>query len=61
MKKREYFCEDAFLHNPVASAHDCTGFSPTQSYTEEEAESKAQLCDVPASSEDGGEATPPAR
>ncbi len=60
-KKRNWLCKDAFLNNPVASAQECTGFSPTKSYTEEEAESKAQLCDVPASSSDGGDAKPPAR
>lgn len=59
--KRKFPCKDAFLHNPVASAQDCTGFSPTQSYTEEEAESKSRLCNVPASSSDGDEAKPPAR
>ncbi len=62
MKKKQAFpCKDAFLHNPVASAQDCTGYSPTKSYTETEAESKSQLCDVPASSSDGGEAAPPAK
>ncbi|MBR5500123.1 MAG: hypothetical protein IKV74_01200 [Clostridia bacterium] len=60
-KKQRYLCKDAFLHNPVASAQDCTGFSPTKSYTEEEAESKSQLCNVPATGSDGGEAAPPAR
>lgn len=54
-------CKDAFLTNPVASSQDCTGYSPTQNRTEEEAEHRATLCDVPASSADGGDATPPVR
>lgn len=57
-KQKDPPCKDAFLHNPVASSQECTGYSPTKSYTEAEAESKSQLCDVPASSADGGEAAP---
>lgn len=60
-KKSNPPCKDAFLHNPVASAQDCTGYSPYKSLTEMEAESRATLCNVPASSADGGEAAPPAR
>ncbi len=60
-KKKDPPCKDAFLHNPVASAQDCTGYAPNRNLTEAEAEGRADLCDVPATSADGGEAVPPAR
>ena len=60
-RKKDPPCKDAFLHTPVASVHDCTGFSPTKTYSEEEAISKSQLCDVPTSSADGSDAVPPAK
>ena len=59
--KKDPPCKDAFLYNPVASNQDCTGFSPTKTYTQEEAESKSQICDVPTTSADGGEAIPKRR
>lgn len=60
-KKKAPPCKDAFLYNPVASVQDCTGYSPYKSATEEEAISRGQLCDVPATSADGGEAVPLSR
>lgn len=53
--------EDAFLYNPVASATDCTGYVQQIPEYENEAESYAELYDVPVASYDGGEAAPPAK
>ncbi|MFR1519128.1 MAG: hypothetical protein ACLSVG_10250 [Clostridia bacterium] len=55
------YAKDAFLYNPVASATDCTGYVQNIPDYEYEAESYGDLYDVPVSSLDGGEATPPAR
>lgn len=60
-KKKAPPCKDAFLANPVASVQECTGFTPYDVETAAEADSRAALCDVPASSADGGQAAPPAR
>lgn len=53
--------EDAFLYNPVASSTDCTGYVQRIPEYENEAESYADLYDVPVASYDGGEAAPPAK
>ena len=55
------YSKDAFLHNPVASATDCTGYVQNVPDYEWEAESYGELYDVPVSSLDGGDAKPPAR
>ncbi len=55
------YAKDAFLHNPVASATDCTGYVQNVPDCEWEAESYGDLYDVPVASLDGGEAKPPAR
>ncbi len=53
--------KDAFLHNPVASASDCTGFVQQIPEYEEQALSYSEICDVPVTSYDGEESVPPAK
>lgn len=50
------FSSKAMFSNPVASANDCTGITPTIPETEEEAESYCNLADIPVTSRDGGQA-----
>ena len=58
---KDWPCKDAFLVNPVASMHECTGFTPYKVEIEPEAEHRAELCDVPSSSADGAQPAPPVR
>lgn len=50
------FAAEAIFSNPVASANECTGMTPTVPLTEDEATSYCSLLDVPVTSRDGGEA-----
>ncbi len=50
------FSAEAMFLNPVASANECTGMTPTVPFTEDEATSYCDLLDVPVTSCDGGEA-----
>lgn len=45
-------CEDAMFINPIASANDCTGYTMKAPLTEDEAEDKANLVNVPATKYD---------
>lgn len=40
-------CEDAMFFNPVASATDSTGYTSMSPRTEDEAEEKARLLNIP--------------
>ncbi len=48
--------KDMFLHAPCASATEYTGLAPTVPETEYEAESIADILDVPVTARDGSEA-----
>lgn len=50
------FASEAMFSNPVASANECTGMTPTVPLTEDEATSYCNLLDVPVTSRDGGAA-----
>lgn len=45
--------EEAMFSNPIASANDCTGITPTIPETEEEAMSYCDIADIPVTSLDG--------
>ena len=50
------YSKDVFLTNPIASATDCTGLTPSIPDTENEAESYCAIADVPVTARDGSEA-----
>ncbi len=50
------YSRDVFLTNPIASANDCTGLTPSLPKTQGEAESYCDIADVPVTAKDGSEA-----
>ena len=59
--RKNKYAEDAFLHNPIASVTDCTGFVQRVPECADEAESYEDLYDVPVSSPVEDTSCPPAR
>ncbi len=50
------YAKDVFLTNPIVSATDVTGITPTLPQNESEAESYCSIADVPVTATDGSEA-----
>lgn len=47
------YARDVFLTNPIASATDATGITPTLPQDESEAESYCSIADIPVTATDG--------
>ncbi len=52
------YAEDAYLTNPIASATECTGLTPTVPEDGDEAASYCDIAEVPVTARDGEEETP---